>query len=114
MIEQIRPTSKVALKQYCLMASNGDIDKASRLYDFLIKDMEDLPLFDAPQPTKMQQIKSDVSDAMQWITQNQEQIFIWADLFGGLFNKARNKGKASEVVDNVTSITTNPLPNING
>ena len=34
MIRAINPTSKASLKMQCLLVSNGDIDKAERLYDF--------------------------------------------------------------------------------
>ena len=37
MIPNLRPTSKAALKQQCLLIANGDIDKAIKLYDFMIK-----------------------------------------------------------------------------
>ena len=57
MIQNIRPTSKIALKMSCLYTCNGDVDKAEKLYDFLAKDIEDMPTFDVQQPTTMQQIK---------------------------------------------------------
>ena len=57
MIQNIRPTSKAALKMQCLYSCGGDIDKAAKLYEFMIKDMENLPMFDVQQPTTMQQIK---------------------------------------------------------
>ena len=43
MVGMIKPTSKAALKQQCLFLSNLDVEKAERMYDFLIKDMEDIP-----------------------------------------------------------------------
>ena len=39
----IKPTSKAALKQQCLFMANLDVDKAERMYDFLVKDMDGIP-----------------------------------------------------------------------
>ena len=74
MIQNIRPTSKIALKMSCLYTCNGDVDKAEKLYDFLAKDIEDMPTFDVQQPTTMQQIKEGAVQTFQWLNQNQETI----------------------------------------
>lgn len=85
MIQAIRPTSKSTLKMQCLMMSNGDIDKAERLYDYMAKDMDDLPLFDTPQPTTMQQVKSGAIETIQWLNENQNQIMNWVGIIKQMF-----------------------------
>ena len=87
MIPQLRPTSKAALKQQCLYMSKGDLDAASRLYDFMIKDMEELPLFDPIQPTTMQQAKTMISEGFGWVKENQETIVNWVSFFKDMFGK---------------------------
>ena len=44
--EMIIPTSKVALKTSCLRACGNDIEKAEKLYDFFVKDLQEIPDFD--------------------------------------------------------------------
>lgn len=92
--------SKASLKQQCLLISEGDIDKATKLYEFYIKDMEDLPTFDPIQPTTMQQVKETASSTFQWVKENKDDIMDWVGFFRGMFSK----GGASEAT---------PLPPIN-
>ena len=87
MIPELQPTSKAALKQQCLMLANGDIDKAAKLYDFMIKDMEELPIFEPQKPSVITQAKDTVVDAFKWANDNQEQIFNWVGFVKSLFNK---------------------------
>lgn len=107
MIQAIRPTSKSTLKMQCLMMSNGDIDKAERLYDYMAKDMDDLPLFDTPQPTTMQQVKTGAVETIQWLNENQNQIMNWVAIIKQLFG-----GNGS--VPPVPPASTNIIPPING
>lgn len=88
MIQHLRPTSKVALKQQCLLLSNGDVDKAIKLYDFMIKDMEDLPLFDVPPPTTLQQVKDGAMGTMAWLNENKNDILDWVGIIRGMFGKS--------------------------
>lgn len=87
MIRAINPTSKASLKMQCLLVSNGDIDKAERLYDFMAKDMPDLPMYDPVQPTTLQQVKQTAADTFGWINENQETIMNWAGMIRSFFSK---------------------------
>lgn len=106
MIRAINPTSKASLKMQCLLVSNGDIDKAERLYDFMAKDMPDLPMFDPVQPTTMQQVKTTAVETFQWLNSNQETLMNWAGFFRGLFSKGAPEAGAVH--------PSSPLPPING
>lgn len=101
MLQHLRPTSKASLKQQCLLLSNGDIDKAERLYDFMAKDMPDLPMYDPVQPTTMQQVKQTAVETFGWINENQETIMNWVGIIRNLFGKGGTPPQA-------------PLPPING
>lgn len=72
--ELIVPTSKVTLKTSCLRACNNDVDKAAKLYDFFVKDLETIPDFDPVPPTFMQQAKSTIGDLFGWVDQNQDKL----------------------------------------
>lgn len=101
MLQHLRPTSKASLKQQCLLLSNGDIDKAERLYDFMTKDMPDLPMYDPIQPTTLQQVKQTAVETFGWINENQETIMNWVGIIRNLFGKGGTPPQA-------------PLPPING
>lgn len=90
MIPNIHPTSKVALKQQCLLISKGDLDVANKLYDFMIKDMEDLPTFDVQQPTIIQQVKDTVGQGFGWIKENQNEIMQGVEWVRSMFGKGGN------------------------
>ena len=104
MIPNIRPTSKAALKISCLYASNGDVDKAAKLYEYMSKDMDDLPTFEAPQPSAIQQIKDGAAQTFSWLNENQDTIMNWV----GFFKNMLNKGGAAAIEP-----TGNALPPIN-
>lgn len=105
MIQNIRPTSKIALKMSCLYTCNGDVDKAEKLYDFLAKDIEDMPTFDVQQPTTMQQIKDGAVQTFAWLNDNQETIMNWVGMIKQMFNKG---GGAT-----LTPTASAPIPPIN-
>lgn len=105
MIANIRPTSKAALKMQCLYSCNGDIEKADKLYSYMIKDMEDLPTYDIVPPSSMQQLKEGAIQTFGWINQNQDTIMNWIDAIRGLFNKGGNNMPPAA--------TANPVPSIN-
>lgn len=70
----IVPTSKMALKASCIRACGGDIDKAEKLYDFYVKDIESIPDFDVRPPSAFEQIKGMAGDVFGWIEQNQDKL----------------------------------------
>ena len=105
MIPNIRPTSKAALKMQCLYSCNGNIDKATVLYDYLIKGMEDLPTYDPIQPTTMQQVKDGAMQTFDWINKNQDTILGWIDTIRSMLNKG---GGGS-----VPPVASAPIPSIN-
>lgn len=60
---------------------------AEKLYDFYIKDMEDLPTFDVVPPSTMQQFKDGAVQTFSWLNQNQEQVINWVGLIKDMFGK---------------------------
>lgn len=73
-VNMIVPTSKMALKASCIRACGNDIDRAEKLYDFFMKDIESIPDFDVVPPTTLQQIKSVAGDIFGWVDQNQDKL----------------------------------------
>lgn len=99
-IAMIKPTSKAALKQQCLFLSHLDVEKAQKMYDFLIKDMEDIPAIDAAQKTFIQNFGEQAGGVLAWLRDNQDMIGQGVDFIKGIV--ASRKGAPAK-----------PLPPIN-
>lgn len=72
MVGMIKPTSKAALKQQCLFLANLDVDKAERMYDFLIKDMDEIPAVETGGKSFIQNFGEQASGVMGWFRDNQD------------------------------------------
>ena len=108
MVQSFTPTSKASLKQFCIIASGGDVDKADKMYSFYIKDMEDLPMFDPVPPTWIDKTKDAVGGIFGFVKENQDGIVQGVEFIRGLMGK---RGAASVVSD--VAETVSPLPPIN-
>lgn len=84
---QMIPTSKASLKIQCLQAAKFNVEEAEKLYNFMIKDMEELPIFEPQKQSVVTQTKDIIVDGFKWANDNQEQILNWVGFFKGLFNK---------------------------
>lgn len=82
----IRATSKLSLKLSCLAISNGDLDKAMKMYDFFIKDME-LPDVEPIPPTKFETIKHSVNEVSGMIKDNKDDLMDLVGFIMGLVGK---------------------------
>lgn len=79
MIKVIKPTSKSSCKMQCLFSCGGDIDKAERLYDFMTKDMPNLPDFDPVPVSGFQQAKETAVSLFGWLKENQNEVMTAVD-----------------------------------
>lgn len=84
MIGMIRPTSKAALKQQCLFLANLDVEKAEKMYDFLIKGMEDIPAVEAASKSFVQNLGEQASGVLGWFRENQDIIGQGVDIIKGI------------------------------
>ncbi len=73
-VGMIKPTSKAALKQQCLFLSNLDVKKASEMYDFLIKDMEEIPAVEPATKSFIQNFGDQANGVVGWVRENQDMI----------------------------------------
>lgn len=102
-LSMIKPTSKASLKQACLFLSNLDVDKASAMYDFLIKDLEELPALEPASKTFIQNFGEQASGVLGWFRENQDVLSQGVEMVRGIIS--RRKGGAAPVSE--------PLPPIN-
>lgn len=70
----IQTTSKDALKRTALFATGGDIKAATDIYEYFVKDMPNMPDFEPPQATFMEQAKDTIGSVFGWIDQNQDKL----------------------------------------
>lgn len=101
----IRPSSKAALKQQCLFLANLDVDKAERMYDFLVKGMKDIPDMETAGKPWLQNFGDQASGILAWFRENQDVLGQGVDLIRGIV--AGRKG--SPAIPDAA-----PLPPING
>lgn len=83
-MSQIIPSSKMALKLSCLSACGNDVDKAARLYDYLVSDLHDLPDCEPEKLSGVQQVMASADNVMGWIGQHQEEILQGINLIRSL------------------------------
>lgn len=115
MIQMIRPTSKSSLKTQCLLIANGDIEKAERLYDFYAKDMPDMPLYDAPVPTWVDNTKDTLNSFFSFLGEHKDGLSQGYEMIRMIFNSrgANLPPLGGAVEDAANSVAETPLPPIN-
>ena len=99
----IKPTSKASLKQTCLFMSNLDVDKAEKMYNFLVKDMDGIPDLEPATRPFLQNVGEQANGIMGWFRENKDMFGQAADFVKGII--ASRKGGVPP---------TTPLPPING
>lgn len=72
MIRMIRPTSQMALRQQCLLIAKGDVDEAKKLCDYYTDGMDELPMFDQPEPTWMDNTKQTLDSIFGWLSDHKD------------------------------------------
>lgn len=72
-LQKLNVSSKLALKLSCLQASDGDVNRAKELYDYIASDMQ-LPDVTPVPPSTFQQIKDGAQDIIGWIQEHQNDI----------------------------------------
>lgn len=86
-LAMIKPTSKSELKQSCLMLANLDVDKAKKLYDFLVQDMTDIPDIPPVQKSFIQNFGEQANGVFGWIRENQDILSQGYEIVRGILNK---------------------------
>ena len=98
----IKPTSKASLKAQCLYLSNLNVDKAERMYDFLVKGMDGIPDVEPESRTFIQNFGEQVNGVIGWIRENQDMLGQGVDFIRGIISKRKG------------IVHAEPLPPING
>lgn len=101
LVSMIKPTSKASLKQTCLFLTNFDVKKAAEMYEFLIKDMEDIPAVEAASKNFMQNFEEQANGVFEWMRKNEDVLKRGLAIFQNI--AARRKGGTA----------VEPLPPIN-
>lgn len=104
-LKDFTPTSKVQLRRFCMWFSQGDVKKATEMYEFYANGI-DLPDTDPVPPTAMQSIKNGATDVMGFVRDNQNDITSFIALLKSVF------GKGDGVLSTAQKVVK-PLSNIN-
>ena len=100
----IKPTSKAELKRMCLYMSNLDVEKADKMYKFLIDGLEDIPAVEPTSKPFIQNIGEQASGFFDWVRKNEDVMKQGADMIRGIIEKRKGIPASQE----------KPLPPING
>lgn len=102
-VKMIKPTSKEALKQQCLYLARLDVSKAERMYDFLVKGVENsIPDVEPASRSFIQNFGEQANGIFGWLRENQDMLGQGVDFIKGII-KGRKPAPPAE-----------PLPPING
>ena len=105
MVSMVKPTSKVELKRTCLYLCRLDVDKAEKMYDFLVKGMDNLPDIEPSQQPFIQRFGEQADGILGWLRENQDILGQGIDFVKGLVAGRKNGGAVPPAT---------PLPPING
>ena len=113
MVKMISPTSRASLKTTCPLMTDGDIDKAERLYDYFAKDMPEIPPYDAPAPTMMDSVKSNVNSLFSLLGQHKDSISQGYEIVRAFMNaKGANLPSLVEDAEETVETVESELPPI--
>ena len=102
-IAMIKPTSKASLKQTCLFMANLDVDKAEKMYNFLVKDMDGIPDVEPSTKPFIQNLGEQANGVFGWLRENQDMLGQAVDFIKGIVSSRRGGTPPAT-----------PLPPING
>ena len=97
----IKPTSKASLKAQCLYLCNLNVEKAERMYDFLIKGMDGIPDVEPASRSFIENFGEQANGVLGWIRENQDMLGQGVDFIKGIVSSRKGVAPAT------------PLPPIN-
>ena len=108
-MQNFRPTSKYALKQFCLTATDLDLTEAEKLYVFLAEGLESLPDFDPLPPSFMDKTKATLNDIFGLLKDHEDELGRGYSIIQALLAK-----KGTVLPDLGSPAPVESLPPING
>jgi hypothetical protein len=106
-LRMINPSSKISLKMSCLASCKGDVEQATKLYNFLADGIESIPDFDAPRLSTFDQIKQGAGQVFGWIKDNKEEL-----IQGYNFIQSMRQGQTvQQTAVETPTVEIPPLPN---
>lgn len=107
-LQNFRPTSKYALKQFCLTVCDFDMKEARGLYDFLAEGLESLPDFDPLPPSFMDKTKLTLNDILGLVKEHKKELGQGYSILQAIL------AKKGTVLPDLGGLSTQQLPPING
>ena len=83
-------SSKDALKRSALFISGGDINAATEIYDFFVRDIPNMPDFDQPEQSGYDRTKETITGVLSWLDANQEKLMGYYNLFRSMRSNSGN------------------------
>jgi hypothetical protein len=95
----------------CLFATKGDIDEATKLYEYFAKDIPELPDYDPVQPTWIDKTGDVANGIVNWIGNNKDALAQGYEIIRSITGNRLPPLMGG--IDTPPAPTTEPLPPIN-
>ena len=113
MIRAINPTSKASLKTQCLLIGNGDIEQADKLYDYFAKDMPELPPYDPPAPTWVDNTKESLGSLFSFFGNHKDGLSQGYEIIRAMLNaRGANLPPLGSTAEEVAETVEEEIPPI--
>lgn len=73
-VSMLDVNSKIGLKLSCLKACNNDVEKAGKLFAYMMDGVSEIPDFPVPSPSTYEQIKQGAGQFFGWVKDNREDL----------------------------------------
>lgn len=94
--------------------ANGDIEKAEKLYDFYARDMPDMPLYDSPTPSWMDNTKDTLSNLFSFLGNHKDGLTQGYEIVRAMFSsRGITLPPLGGVAEDVAETVETDLPPIN-
>lgn len=98
-LSDFRPTSKMQIRQFCMRFAEGDVKKATEMYEFYANGI-DLPDLEPEPVSKMQAFKNGAADVMGFVRDNQDDLINAIAFVKSLFGR----GSVAQAAEPLTNI----------
>lgn len=102
-LRDFRPTSKVQLRQFCICFTDGDVEKADKLYNYYANGIE-LPDTEPVKPSAMQAVKENAVDIFGFLRDNQTDIINALAFIKSLFSRGGGTAAITQVAEALPKI----------
>lgn len=88
-IAMIKPTSKASLKSQCLWLCNLNVEKAEKMYDFLVKGMDGIPDVEPESKSFIKNFEEQANGIFGWLRENKDVLGDGYNIIRGILSSKK-------------------------